>query len=262
MSIKIKTSWTDSNVIIEGVRIYKSSVNFDVSSRPAVYAEILDGSEFYEDLNVAEGQTYFYMLSCFLGEQEVFTECYEVKAELALWLSTSFFMLNSVNRANNYHLLQSSASASNFGISLASTAQYYGANIASNGKLYFIPRSAGTILVIDIASGTAIKTSMGLSLIESWAYVGGVLGSDGKIYCIPYGSTDILIIDPATQTATRSNMGVNLSGTNKWIGGVLGSDGKIYAAPYSSSSVLIIKMNDLVSTPPIKYCLSPHINKF
>lgn len=79
MSIKIKASWTDNNVIIEGVRIYKSSASFDVNSRPAVYAEILDGSKFYEDLNVAEGQTYFYMLSCFLGEQEVFTECYEVQ---------------------------------------------------------------------------------------------------------------------------------------------------------------------------------------
>lgn len=83
MSIKIKASWTDNNVIIEGVRIYKSSASFDVNSRPAVYAEILDGSKFYEDLNVAEGQTYFYMLSCFLGEQEVFTECYEIVAQAA-----------------------------------------------------------------------------------------------------------------------------------------------------------------------------------
>lgn len=77
MSIKIKASWTDNNVIIEGVRIYKSSASFDVNSRPAVYAEILDGSDFYEDFDVTEGQTYFYMLSCFLGEQEVFTKCYE-----------------------------------------------------------------------------------------------------------------------------------------------------------------------------------------
>lgn len=81
MSIKIKTSWTDNNAIIEGVRIYKSAMSFDVNSKPTVYAEILDGSEFYEDLDAIEGQTYFYMLSCFLGEQEAFTECFEINAE-------------------------------------------------------------------------------------------------------------------------------------------------------------------------------------
>lgn len=80
MSIKIKTSWTDNNAIVEGVRIYKSTASFDVNTLPAIYAEILDGGDFYEDLNVIEGQTYFYMLSCFLGEQEVFTECYEIVA--------------------------------------------------------------------------------------------------------------------------------------------------------------------------------------
>ena len=78
MSIKIKTSWIDSNIIIEGVRVYKSLTAFDVGSRPAPHIEILDGAEFYEDFDVVEDQEYFYMLSCFLGEQEAFTECYSV----------------------------------------------------------------------------------------------------------------------------------------------------------------------------------------
>ncbi|WP_445346255.1 LamG domain-containing protein [Acinetobacter bohemicus] len=81
MSIKIKTSWTDSNVIIEGVRIYKSLTFFDVSNRPVPLVEIRDGAEFYEDFDVVVDQTYFYMLSCFMGEQEVLTECYEVKTK-------------------------------------------------------------------------------------------------------------------------------------------------------------------------------------
>lgn len=80
MSVKIKTSWSDNNVIIEGVRIYKSLAPFDVYSRPESLVEILDGSLVYEDFDVEYGQTYFYMLSCFLGEQEVFTKCYEVLA--------------------------------------------------------------------------------------------------------------------------------------------------------------------------------------
>ena len=77
-SVKIRTSWTDENVVTEGVRIYKSNANFDVNSKPAPLAEILDGREFYEDFDVEENETVYYMLSCFLGEQEVFTECYEV----------------------------------------------------------------------------------------------------------------------------------------------------------------------------------------
>lgn len=81
MSIKLKIGWADNNVIIEGVRIYKSSTLFDTNSLPAIYAEITDGSLSYEDFEVIEGNTYFYMLSCFMGEQEVFTECFEVVAE-------------------------------------------------------------------------------------------------------------------------------------------------------------------------------------
>lgn len=80
-SVKIRTSWTDDNVIIEGVRIYKKQQAFDVSTRPQPLVEVTDGSLFYEDLDVIEDQTHFYMLSCFLGEQEVFTECFEVVAE-------------------------------------------------------------------------------------------------------------------------------------------------------------------------------------
>lgn len=82
-SVKIRTSWIDENVVTEGVRIYKSDHEFNVNSRPAPLVEIRDGAEFYEDLDVVEGQTYFYMLSCFLGEQEVFTECFEVVAKAA-----------------------------------------------------------------------------------------------------------------------------------------------------------------------------------
>lgn len=83
MSIKIKTSWVDSNAIIEGLRIYKSLEEFDAAGRPEPLVEILDGADFYEDFDVVEDQTYFYMLSCFLGDQEVFTECYAVNTTLA-----------------------------------------------------------------------------------------------------------------------------------------------------------------------------------
>lgn len=79
-SIKIKTSWVNNNITSDGVKIYKHTESFDVTTLPVVYKEVTSSSNFYEDLDVVEGQIYFYMLSCFLGEQEVFTECFEVKS--------------------------------------------------------------------------------------------------------------------------------------------------------------------------------------
>ena len=79
MSVKIKITWDDLNVISEGVRIYKNASTFTSSSLPAVYATVAYGVAEFEDLDVVEKQTYFYMLSSFLDEQEVFTDCYEVE---------------------------------------------------------------------------------------------------------------------------------------------------------------------------------------
>src|SRR5690606_27498632 len=80
MSVKIKIKWVDSNVISEGARIYKSASAFTSSSLPTMYETIAYGIDEFECLDVIENQTYFYMLSCFLDEQEAFTECYEIKA--------------------------------------------------------------------------------------------------------------------------------------------------------------------------------------
>lgn len=105
MSIKLKIAWVDSNVIVEGVRVYKNSTLFDTNSLPAIYAEITDGSLFYEDFDVIEGNTYFYMLSCFLGEQEVFTECFEVEAVIDVINSQTFTFasFNPTNYATNFN---------------------------------------------------------------------------------------------------------------------------------------------------------------
>ena len=90
MSLKIKITWDDNNVISEGARIYKSNVAFTSTTLPPIYDEVGYGVEIYEDFDVIEDQTYFYMLSCFLGEQEKFTQCFEVKAKS---LPTGFWAL-------------------------------------------------------------------------------------------------------------------------------------------------------------------------
>lgn len=122
MSIKLKIGWTDNNVIIEGVRIYKSFTPFEVSTLPEVYTEILDGSLFYEDFDVIDGQTYFYMLSCFLSEREVFTECFEVIANIkpptAYFIGTS--LLTEV--AQDAELYRSALSSVGIGLEVVSWA--------------------------------------------------------------------------------------------------------------------------------------------
>lgn len=81
MSIKIKINWDNENVVSESVRIYRADSIFTPTSLPPLLTEIVGNVYEYEDLTTVEDQTYFYMLSAKLGEQEVFTECFDVVAE-------------------------------------------------------------------------------------------------------------------------------------------------------------------------------------
>ncbi|WP_180110786.1 hypothetical protein [Acinetobacter sp. YH12098] len=81
MSIKIKINWDNENVVSESVRIYRADSAFTKENLPPILAEIISDVYEYEDLTIIKGQTYFYMLSAKLGDQEVFTECFSVIAE-------------------------------------------------------------------------------------------------------------------------------------------------------------------------------------
>lgn len=90
MSVKIKINWDNENVVSESVRIYRADSVFTSASLPAVLQEIIGEVYEYEDSTTVEGQTYFYMLSAKLGEQEVFTQCFEVKTYdevLGYWIT-------------------------------------------------------------------------------------------------------------------------------------------------------------------------------
>lgn len=79
MSVKIKINWDNENVVSESVRIYRADSAFTSTALPPFLTEIFDAVYEYEDFAVTKGSRYFYMLSTKLGEQEVFSECYEVK---------------------------------------------------------------------------------------------------------------------------------------------------------------------------------------
>lgn len=80
MSVKIKINWDNENVVSESVRIYRADSAFTPVALPPLLNEIFGDVYEYEDLDTIQNQNYFYMLSAKLGEQEVFTECFEVKA--------------------------------------------------------------------------------------------------------------------------------------------------------------------------------------
>lgn len=78
MSVKIKINWDNENVVSESVRIYRSDSLITTPTQAMLIATILDDVYEYEDFDVIEDQTYFYMLSAKLGEQEAHTECFEI----------------------------------------------------------------------------------------------------------------------------------------------------------------------------------------
>lgn len=161
MSIKLKIGWEDDNVIIEGVRIYKSDNEFNTNTLPLQTVEITDGSLFYEDFDVIENETYFYMLSYFLGEREAFTECFEVfaggneiKVDFSAAIVEKLFTLPSSNlRARGFCKLESG--------------NYLALIYDTSSKLIELNASGEIIKTYDLGSGdsyTCQFTNEGLSL--------------------------------------------------------------------------------------------------
>ena len=118
--------------------------------------------------------------------------------------------------------------------------KWFGGVLAPNGKIYGIPYTSPSVLIIDPVTNTTDTTTItGLSSsVDKW--FGGVVAPNGKIYGTPYTSSSVLIIDPVTNTADTTTITGLSTGTFKWIGGVLGPDGKIYGNANLNTNVLIL----------------------
>ena len=194
MSVKIIINWDNESVVSESVRIYRADSAFTSTSLPPLLTEIVGDVYEYEDLTTVGDQTYFYMLSAKLGDLEVFTECFDVTANISIWFDTSTVMIISSTNLNNYHSLNGTATRSNMGASLSGTSKWIGGVLGGDGKIYCTPTNSSDILIIDPANQTATRSNMGASLNSNYICNGGVLGRDGKIYGIPDDVSDILII--------------------------------------------------------------------
>jgi hypothetical protein len=119
---------------------------------------------------------------------------------------------------------------------------YTGCCLGPNGKIYFIPRFADNVLVLnpidesyyfitspDISSGSGDRK-----------WFSGSLAPNGKIYCAPARATSILVIDTSADTMTASIpslSGLPTNGTadeGKYYGGCLAPNGNIYFTPQNS----------------------------
>jgi len=125
--------------------------------------------------------------------------------------------------------------------------KWYGGILAPNGKIYCIPHSASSVLVIDPKTNTtSLIPGVGT---DAFKWVGGVLAQNGKIYGIPASSTSVLIIDPSSNTIDTSTISGLPVGLGKWHGGILGLNGKIYGIPNNATTVLYIDpITDTAST--------------
>ena len=190
------------------------------------------------------------------------------------------------------------ATRSNMGASLSGSVKWQGGVLAPNGKIYCAPFNASSILVIDTNLGTAttisapankytggvlgvdsnvyfmprgassvlkIDTSLNIATLvapvasSSDAYTGGTILANAKIYSSSFNAAQFIEIDVVNSIFAEK---AGVSGVAKWWGCVLAPNGKIYGIPFNATNISILEPNSTIESLTLKYCLSPHINKF
>ena len=175
MSVKIKINWDNENVVSESVRIYRADSAFTSNNLPPLLAEIVGDVYEYEDLSVIRDQTYFYMLSAKLGEQEVFTECFEIVAEDSIdFLQLTIPAFNASTIVATYLQSGNFASADSFIFNNISGEYIVGGIFAGGG--YGLRKYS--------ASGIQVETFSFSGIVDSFA-----LSKNGKKLFIRSGAT-------------------------------------------------------------------------
>lgn len=116
-------------------------------------------------------------------------------------------------------------------------AKWHGGALASNGKIYGIPRAHTRILEIDPVAGTTALVGSTLAAFgEKYSY--GCF-TNGKIYGMPNTLTNVLVYDIAT--GNTSTISTSLPSTSYKTGGcAVALNGKIFTAPNGQSKILVI----------------------
>ena len=108
--------------------------------------------------------------------------------------------------------------------------------VACEGRLYLIPFSSRSVVVMDGDGAVLDRIAVG-SMPFKWS--GGCLASDGKIYCAPFNHGSILVVDPATHKTLSIPTGTGGAGS---FAGVCECDGKLFFCPRNASHVCVMEL--------------------
>jgi len=125
---------------------------------------------------------------------------------------------------------------------LTGTGKWYGWHKGVDGKLYGIPFTATSVLIVDPSTDsiqfldtTGIIGTISGNLSGSAKWDSGCMYGQ-YIYGTPSTATDFLKIDTQNQTCTR--FGTVKAGANKWSISALSKEGFIYMYPYFDNQIL------------------------
>jgi len=129
------------------------------------------------------------------------------------------------------------------------SALYGGSVLAPNGKIYFLPNYASSVMILDPFSETFTTFAIPYTA-QNRQYIRGVFHPNGKIYCAPDYSSFGLIIDPSNNTcSTFGNFfeGSGVKDINFW-GAAVAPNGRIYPANNRTTWYHFIDPNLTTST--------------
>ncbi len=110
-------------------------------------------------------------------------------------------------------------------------AQYRGAILLPDGRVFLCPHEANNAIIYDVLSNTAMTVGVH-SQPEGTPgqFWGGVLLQDGRVFLVPHESTVAKIYDPVANTLVTA-AGTYI-GNQGYAGGILLPDGRVYCVPY------------------------------
>ena len=194
MTNRLELNWKVDGFIDEQ-RYYCSETLIDTENLPVPKAVLAGDVRAYTDTSIEPDTTYYIAVGSVKSGIEKISAQVTVVTSSTPWFSTSVVLNQIQNAATLYHNYTGVASLSNMGADLTGQDKFYGAVLATTGKIYCVPFDGQNILIIDPVAGTATGSNMGATLSGSAKWYGGVLASNGKIYCMPGYATDILVID-------------------------------------------------------------------
>jgi hypothetical protein len=141
----------------------------------------------------------------------------------------------------------------------------YCGGICANGKVYFAPNTADSVMVYDTLHDYIYRIGSGLGNFP-FKFT-GMVAYKGYLYCVPRGVNFMLRIDPVTDEVCRIELATNYpvnsySGSQGYLNshhynGCISDNGYLYSPPaYGNTKLLRINMEDF-SHKEIDF-ISPH----